>query len=368
MEREARSGTSTGGTPGRGTPGRGTSGGTSNRSGSITGKGAGKGVSGKGTAGKTKRHGRPQSGKQTPPKGGKGAGERSAKDHPKGWARSKRDGSALKGRGPSSPSQYKRDKGAPPAKGSYRDVTETAGPERLQKIISALGIASRRGAEEMITDGRVTVNGKVVTTLGTKADRGKDSIKVDGKLVTSRGGDDRVYILLNKPKGYITALTDPHQRPLVIDLLPRVKERVYPVGRLDYDTEGVLLLTNDGDLSNRLLHPRYKVPKVYLVKVRGVTNERTLDKLRRGVTLADGRTKPAEVKFIKKATETANNSWIEITLLEGRNRLVRRMCEAVGHPVNKLKRTAFADLTAGSLKVGSYRRLRLSEIKRLKGL
>ncbi|MBI1912206.1 MAG: rRNA pseudouridine synthase [Deltaproteobacteria bacterium] len=234
--------------------------------------------------------------------------------------------------------------------------------ERLQKIISAAGITSRRKAEELVTQGRVTVNNHTVTEVGAKADPFKDRIAVDGKLISFKG--PKVYILLNKPKDCISAVTDPLHRQVVTDLV-NTKERVYPIGRLDYDAEGVILLTNDGELSNKLIHPNFKVPKKYLVKVKDVPKREDIEKLERGVYLEDGRTLPARARFVK---ETQENSWIEITVIEGRNRLVKRMCQAIGHPVIKLKRVEFAGIKLGSLEPGQYRMLTEREVERLKNL
>ncbi|MCK4846824.1 MAG: rRNA pseudouridine synthase [Deltaproteobacteria bacterium] len=239
--------------------------------------------------------------------------------------------------------------------------TTTLEGERLQKIISTAGIASRRAAELMIVDGRVRVNGKVVVDLGTRADALKDSIAVDGKLINPK--TKRVYILLNKPKSYISALSDTAKRPVVVDLLKRMKTRVYPVGRLDYDAEGVLLLTNDGELANKLIHPSYGIPKKYLVKVKGHPKERTLRRLEMGVTLEDGKTLPAKVRFVR---ETLENSWIEMTITEGRNRLIKRMCQRVGHPVTKLKRIRFAGVGLGALKSGQWCHLTEKEVEKLR--
>jgi pseudouridine synthase len=225
------------------------------------------------------------------------------------------------------------------------------------------GIASRRKAEEMILSGRVLVNRQVVLELGTRADPAVDRIEVDGELISLKG--PLVYFLINKPKGCISALYDPQQRPLVIDLLKRIKQRVFPVGRLDYDSEGVLLLTNDGELSNKLMHPRYRVEKRYLVKVSDVPDAKDLKKLEQGVFLSDGRTRPAKVRFVRSTKE---NSWIEIIVTEGRNRLIRRMCERVGHSVAKLKRTEFAGIGLGGLKSGEFRALTSEEIKHLKSI
>jgi len=235
--------------------------------------------------------------------------------------------------------------------------------ERLQKIIAKAGIASRRRAEEMILQGIVTVNGKTVTELGTKADLEKDAIKVDGKRI--RFDSEKVCLLLNKPKGCISTAHDPQNRQTVIDLVKKMKQRVFPVGRLDFDAEGVLLLTNDGELTNKLIHPRYKIPKKYLVKVSDVPDEKDISKLRKGVYLKDGRTLPADVKFIKATKE---NSWLEITVYEGRNRLIKKMCFAIGHSVLKLKRIEFAGIKLGNLKPGEYRFLTDREMDGLKRL
>jgi len=202
-----------------------------------------------------------------------------------------------------------------------------------------------------------------VDQLGVKADPEKDVIEVDGRNITSKG--PRIYILLNKPKGYISSVTDPLKRPVVTDLVGPVPSRVFPVGRLDYDAEGVLLLTNDGEFSNRLIHPRFDVPKKYLVKVKDVPDKSDLEKLEKGVYLEDGRTRPARARFIRKTQE---NSWIELTVFEGRNRLVKRMCLAVGHPVAKLKRIEFAGIKLGNLKPGEFRLLTKKEVEALRGL
>ncbi|MBI5599255.1 MAG: rRNA pseudouridine synthase [Deltaproteobacteria bacterium] len=235
--------------------------------------------------------------------------------------------------------------------------------ERLQKIIAQAGIASRRKAEEMILQGRVMVNRRVVDALGSKADPEKDTITVDGRNIFF-AARKRVYLLLNKPKGFISALSDPMKRPVVVDLLKKVKGRVFPVGRLDLDAEGVLLLTNDGEFSNRLIHPRFSVHKKYLVKVKDVPDGKDMEKLEKGVRLEDGKTLPAKVRFVRKTTE---NSWIEITVTEGRNRLIKRMCMAIGHPVAKLRRVEFAGVGLGKLKPGEWRFLTQKEVERLKG-
>jgi 23S rRNA pseudouridine2605 synthase len=236
--------------------------------------------------------------------------------------------------------------------------------ERLQKIIAAAGIASRRKAEELITSGVVQVNGKTVTELGTKADAEVDHIRVNGKLL--HNVDRHIYLLLNKPKGYVTTMSDPQKRPTVMDLIRGVKGRVYPVGRLDYASEGLLLLTNDGELANRLMKAASHVAKTYVVKVAGKPKEEALEKLRAGVSIAtdDGkrvRTGPASVRIVKEAA----NPWFEITLIEGRNRQIRRMFEAVGHHVEKIKRVKYGPL-ALDVPPGEFRMLTLKEIERLK--
>jgi len=236
--------------------------------------------------------------------------------------------------------------------------------ERLQKIISAAGVASRRKAEELITSGRVQVNGTVVTELGTKADPDVDHVRVNGKLLQSE--QRHVYLLLNKPKGYVTTVSDPEKRPTVMDLVRGIKGRVYPVGRLDYASEGLLLLTNDGELANRLMKAASHVPKTYLVKVAGTPKEESLAKLRAGVSIATDegrrvRTSPAAVRVVKEAA----NPWYEITLIEGRNRQIRRMFEAVGHHVEKIKRVRYGPLTL-DVPPGEFRQLTLKEVQRLK--
>ncbi|MEK6680334.1 MAG: pseudouridine synthase [Nitrospirota bacterium] len=233
--------------------------------------------------------------------------------------------------------------------------------ERLQKIISGAGIASRRHAEQMILTGRVTVNGKVATKLGTKADPEKDHIKVDGKLLRLAG--KKTYLLLNKPRGHVTTLSDPEGRPTVIDLLKGVKGRVYPVGRLDYDTEGLLLLTNDGDFANTIMHPKFEIPKTYDVKLKGVLTDDEIEKIEKGITLEGRRTAPARIKKLKK---TEQNSWLEITIHEGRKRQVRRVFERIGHFVLKLKRTRIAFLDLKGVDTGGYRFLRKEEVDELR--
>ncbi len=232
--------------------------------------------------------------------------------------------------------------------------------ERLQKILSKCGVASRRKAEEMILEGRVKVNG-VTATLGMKADLEKDHIKVNGKLI--RSFEPRAYLIFNKPIKCITSMYDPEGRPTVKDFLKGVKTNVFPVGRLDYDSEGLLIMTNDGELANAILHPKNKISKTYLVKIDGVLEDKDILKLRRGIKLEDGVTAPAKIKKIKK---TGVNSWIEITIHEGRKRQIRRMLERLGYPVLKLRRIKINGLELGKLPPGAFRYLTSEEIKRLK--
>jgi 23S rRNA pseudouridine2605 synthase len=236
--------------------------------------------------------------------------------------------------------------------------------QRLQKLIAAAGIASRRHAEELIAAGRVTVNGEVVTELGTKADPEKDHIKVNGKLINPQlQSREKVYVLLNKPKGYLSSVSDPEGRPLVTELLPPSLGKLHPVGRLDFNTEGLLLLTNDGDFTNYVTAARNRVGKVYEVKVKGVPSESGIERLRRGITLDDGtRTAPAK---ITKLNETQNNAWYEVLLHQGRNQQVRRMFELIGHPVLKLRRTRIGFLKDEDLKLGYWRLLSPGEVARM---
>lgn len=268
--------------------------------------------------------------------------------------------------------------------------------ERLQKIIAAAGIASRRKAEQMIASGLVEVNGKTVMELGSKADPEHDHIRVNGKLL--RGAEQHVYLLMNKPKGYVTTVSDPEGRPTVMTLLRGIRARVYPVGRLDYASEGLLLLTNDGDLAHALMKAASHVEKVYLVKVAGVPSEASLQKLRRGLMIPEGRigssrkepptndsvadqplkpdrpstssrtvnhervrTAPAKIRMVKES----ENPWYEITLIEGKNRQLRKMFEEIGHHVEKIKRVRYGPL-ALDVPPGEFRRLTPDEVRKLK--
>jgi len=266
--------------------------------------------------------------------------------------------------------------------------------ERLQKIIATAGIASRRKAEEMIVSGLVSVNGQIVTELGSKADRERDHIRVNGKLL--HGAERHVYVLLNKPRGYVTTVHDPEGRPTVVDLLRGVRARVYPVGRLDYASEGLLLLTNDGELAHGLMRAASHVPKVYLVKVAGKPDASELEKLRRGLTIPAERnvhaarreyqanemrrgkdarafdlhasrrqqrikTAPAKVRVVREA----ENPWYEVTLTEGKNRQIRKMFEEIGHHVEKIKRVKFGPLVL-DVPPGEHRHLSLAEVQKLR--
>ena len=232
--------------------------------------------------------------------------------------------------------------------------------ERIQKILSKCGIASRRKAEEMMIEGRVTVNGAIATP-GIKADFLKDHIKVDGKLI--RRTEPKVYLILNKPVKCVTAVKDPEGRITVRDYMKGVKATVFPVGRLDYHSEGLLIMTNDGDLANAVMQPKNKIPKTYLVKVNGLPDDKDIEKLQKGIKLEDGITAPAKVRRIR---QTDLNSWIEITIYEGKRRQIRRMLERIKHPVMRLRRTRIAGLSLGRLPLGSFRYLTPDEVKKLK--
>ena len=222
------------------------------------------------------------------------------------------------------------------------------------------GIASRREAERMVREGRVSVNGKAVETLGFKADPSKDHNRVDGRKLTRI--EPKVILLLNKPRGYLSTVKDPKGRPTVMDLLEDVKWRIYPVGRLDFDAEGLLLLTNDGYLANLLSHPRFSIPKTYLAKVGGVPEEKKLTRLKRGVMLEDGEAKAVSCNLVRQREK---NSWVRVVVTEGRNRLVKRMFSAIGHRVLKLKRIEYGPIQLGDLPFGQYRYLTAGEIGKL---
>jgi len=239
-------------------------------------------------------------------------------------------------------------------------------PERLQKIIAAAGVASRRKAEEIIAEGRVTLNGKVVTEQGTKADAATDKICIDGKPL--QRPEQLLYFMLNKPKGYVTTVSDPEGRPTVMQFVAHRQERLYPVGRLDYASEGLLLMTNDGDLAQKLTRAGAHVPKTYHVKISGKPNEKGIERLRRGVTivLEDGervKTSPAKIKLI----EDSPNPWYEVVLIEGRNRQIRRMFQQVGYLVEKIKRVQLGPLKL-DVPPGKIRPLTVREVAQLKSL
>lgn len=233
--------------------------------------------------------------------------------------------------------------------------------ERIQKILAHAGIASRREAEKLILEGRITVNGRMVDTLGSKADPSKDHIKVDGKRITRI--ESKVTLLLNKPRNYLSTVEDPQERPTVMDLCKGVRQRVYPVGRLDFDAEGLLILTNDGGLANILTHPRFEIPRTYLAKVIGVPEEKDLNRLKRGVMLEDGRAKVFSCLVI---SDKEKHSWVRVVVTEGRNHLVKRIFSTIGHPVLKLKRVGFGPIQLGNLPMGQFRYLTDEEIEKIK--
>lgn len=235
--------------------------------------------------------------------------------------------------------------------------------ERIQKIIANAGIASRRAAEEMMLRGEVTVNGKLVTELGTRADPQRDHIKVRGKLITALHAQEKRYVLINKLRGYLSSASDPKQRPLVAHLLPPSARRgLHPVGRLDFNSEGLIILTNDGELTN-LLTKGGKVEKVYHVKVKGSPSEAQIDRLRRGIAMGKTRTAPAQIRLIERTKEAGNN-WYEVILREGKNQQIRRMFDAVGHSVVKLRRVRIGHIDDRGLAPGEHRELKPSEVHR----
>jgi 23S rRNA pseudouridine2605 synthase len=237
-------------------------------------------------------------------------------------------------------------------------------PVRLHKLLAEAGVASRRGAERLITEGRIRVNGVTVAEPGTQADPERDRIEVDGRVLPRP--EPKRYVLLHKPRGYLTTREDPRGRPRVFDLLPEVGERLHPVGRLDLDAEGLLLLTNDGNLTFRLTHPRHGVRRVYEVLVAGSASAAVLRELERGVLLEDG---PARVQRARKLRDSdGGTTWLELSLVEGRYREVKRLCRAVGLVVRRLRRVAFGPLRLGRLPVGTWRELTAAERRAALGL
>jgi 23S rRNA pseudouridine2605 synthase len=234
---------------------------------------------------------------------------------------------------------------------------------RLHKILADAGVASRRKGEQMILAGKVSVNNEVIRELGVLADPACDRIRVDGKPLPRPA--PKVYYLLYKPRGVITSLHDPEGRLTIKDLIPRVKTKVFPVGRLDYDAEGLLVITNDGEMAMRLAHPRYRVPRTYLVKVQGILTAAEIRRLEKGVRLVDGMSPAMKIVPMKRLQQ---NSWVRVTVHEGRNRVIKRSFEAIRHPVLRLKRIGFASLTLEGLRPGDYRPLSAAEIERLRGL
>lgn len=232
--------------------------------------------------------------------------------------------------------------------------------ERLQKYMASAGVGSRRACETMIAEGRVTVNGKVVREQGVKVVPGQDIVKVDSKAVHAE--EKHVYLLLNKPAGYVTTMKDTHERPIVTDLIQGVPYRVFPVGRLDVETEGLLLLTNDGEFAYRLTHPKFKLKKTYLATVQGQLTEERLAMLQEGVVLEDGKTRPAEVEIVRKEK---HKTIVKISISEGKNRQVRRMFKAVKNPVLALRRISVGSLTLDKVPVGEYRHLTKEELTKL---
>lgn len=232
---------------------------------------------------------------------------------------------------------------------------------RLNKFLSQTGTASRREADKMIAEGRVKVNGVAVQVLGYKIDDAKDRVEVDGKRV--KKDENLIYLMLNKPSGYLVTLKDPFRRPTIKELLPSLKKKVFPVGRLDYDSEGLILFTNDGELAYRLTHPRFKIKKTYLVKVTGSPDPSNLSRLESGIFLDGRKTAPGKVS---RLSDSPKRTLLRIEITEGRKREIKRMCEAVGHRVLQLKRIGFAGLTLGKLSKGNYRFLGQKEIDNLK--
>lgn len=236
---------------------------------------------------------------------------------------------------------------------------------RINKYIASCGVASRRKSEEIILDGRVTVNGKLVTELAFNIDEEKDIVEIDGEQIGVE--KNNVYIVLNKPEGYITTVKDQFDRPSVLDLVKDIDERVYPIGRLDYETSGLLILTNDGDLTYKLTHPKHEVDKTYMAIVKGVPNAQEIKNFEEGLYIEDYKTAPAKIKVVK-INEEKNYSICQIKIHEGRNRQVRKMCRAINHPVLRLRRAAMGKIVLKDLEVGQYRHLTKEEVAYLKSI
>lgn len=232
---------------------------------------------------------------------------------------------------------------------------------RLNKFLAQAGVASRREADRMITEGRVSVNNTIVEELGTQIDPIKDSVRVDGQNVKKE--KEEIYLLLNKPAGYLVTLKDPFKRPTILELIPKLKTRVFPVGRLDLNSEGLLLLTNHGELASRLMHPRYRIKKVYEVRIKGIPSRKSLQRLEKGIHLDGKKTAPAKLTHLRSDSK---NTKVRIVLTEGRKREIRRMFEAIGHTIFYLKRINFAGLVLGTLQKGQWRYLTSSEVVDLK--
>ena len=233
--------------------------------------------------------------------------------------------------------------------------------ERLQKILAHAGVASRRKSEELIEQGKVTVNGKIVRELGSKADLDQDVIAVDGRTI--RETQDKVHYLLYKPAGVVTTLSDPEGRKTIKTYLEEISERVYPVGRLDYDVEGALIVTNDGDLAHLLMHPRFGVRRTYLAKVHGIPSKEQIERLLKGVRLEDGRARALEADLHSR---TPKNTWVRVVVSEGRQHMVKRLMEAVGAPVQKLFRADYGGISVAGMRPGEVRQLTRAEVERLR--
>ena len=236
---------------------------------------------------------------------------------------------------------------------------------RINKYIASCGIASRRKSEEIILQGRVKVNGNIVKDLSFNIDEQNDLVEIDNEKINMK--KENIYIVLNKPEGYITTVKDQFDRPSVVDLLTDIKERIYPIGRLDYETSGLLILTNDGDLTYKLTHPKHEVAKVYIARVKGTPSYEEITNFENGLYIEDYKTSPAKIKILEK-NEEKNYSICQIQIHEGRNRQVRKMCKAINHPVQRLKRVAMGKITLKGTEVGKYRHLTNEEIKYLKSI